>query len=81
LFFRRLLPAGHIVPLSYAWQAGAWQWSAEQREAFANDPAELRAVDGPTNTRRAARGPARWLPPNAAAHCAYAADWRRLADT
>ncbi len=37
-----------MIPLSYAWQAGAWQWTDEQREAFANDPAELRAVDGPT---------------------------------
>jgi hypothetical protein len=38
-----------VIPLSYAWQAGAWQWNDEQREAFANDQAELRAVDGPTN--------------------------------
>jgi hypothetical protein len=68
------------VPLSYAWAAGGWRWSAEQREAFANDPAELRGVDGPTNSAKGDRGPARWLPPNATAHCTYAADWRRLAD-
>jgi hypothetical protein len=39
----------HVIPLRYAWDTGAWEWSPEQREAFANDPAELRAVDGPTN--------------------------------
>jgi hypothetical protein len=39
----------HVIPLAYAWRAGAWEWTTEKREAFANDPAELRAVDGPTN--------------------------------
>lgn len=27
----------HIIPLSYAWQAGAWQWTDAEREAFNND--------------------------------------------
>ena len=31
----------HVIPLSYAWRAGAWQWSDADREAFANDDAEL----------------------------------------
>jgi 5-methylcytosine-specific restriction endonuclease McrA len=71
----------HLIPLSYAWDAGAYSWSDEQREAFANDPAELRAVDGPTNNRKGDRGPSRWLPPDAGAHCGYAAAWRDLAAT
>ncbi|OLT12273.1 hypothetical protein BJF78_24750 [Pseudonocardia sp. CNS-139] len=69
----------HVIPLAYAWRAGAWQWTAGRREAFANDPAELRAVDGPTNNAKSDRGPSRWLPPNPAAHCEYAASWRDLA--
>lgn len=69
----------HVIPLSYPWQAGAWQWTDEQREAFANDPTELRAVDGPTNNAKGDRGPARWMPPNSGAHCAYAAGWRDVA--
>jgi Protein of unknown function (DUF1524) len=71
----------HIVPLSYAWRAGAWAWTDEQREAFANDAAELRAVDGPTNNSKGDRGPSRWLPPNGAVHCEYAAAWSSLAST
>jgi hypothetical protein len=69
----------HVIPLSYAWHAGAWQWTDEQREAFANDPAELRAVDGPTNNAKGDRGPSRWLPPNPGTHCAYATGWRDIA--
>jgi hypothetical protein len=69
----------HVIPLAAAWRAGAWEWTAGQREAFANDPAELRAVDGPTNNRKRDRGPSTWLPPDEAAHCGYAAAWWDLA--
>jgi hypothetical protein len=71
----------HVIPLAYAWRAGAWEWNDEQRETFANDPGELRATDGPTNNRNSDRGPSQWLPPSDAAHCTYAADWRRIAET
>ena len=69
----------HVIPLAAAWRAGACSWTAEQREAFANDPNELRAVDGPTNNRKGDRGPSTWLPPNEGARCAYAASWRDVA--
>jgi hypothetical protein len=52
----------HIVPLAYTWRVGAAAWTDQQREAFSNDPAELRAVDGPTNASKRDRGPSRWLP-------------------
>jgi 5-methylcytosine-specific restriction endonuclease McrA len=68
----------HVIPLSYAWQAGAWQWGEAERKAFSNDPANLRAVDGPTNNSKGDRGPSRWLPPSTNAHCAYAASWRTV---
>jgi hypothetical protein len=68
----------HIVPLSYAWRAGAWQWTDAEREVFANDPIELLAVDGATNNSKGDRGPSRWLLPNRDAHCAYAADWQEV---
>lgn len=68
-----------MIPLSYAWQAGAWQWTDSEREAFSNDWANLRAVDGPTNNSKGDRGPSRWLPPNPGAHCDYATAWREVA--
>jgi len=65
----------HIVPLSYAWRAGAWRWSDAERLVFANDEANLLAVDGPTNNGKGDAGPAEWLPPSAAARCDYVAKW------
>ena len=37
----------HIVPLALAWDLGARTWTDEMRLRFANDPANLLAVDGP----------------------------------
>jgi len=62
----------HIVPLSWAWQHGAAAWTPEQRLAFANDPLNLLAVDGPTNASKSDSGPAGWLPPDTTYRCAYA---------
>ena len=62
----------HIVPLHYAYVNGAWQWDAQKRLAFANDMDNLLAVDGPANQAKGDRGPASWMPGNAAYHCEYA---------
>ena len=62
----------HVVPLAWAWRYGAHAWSAEERERFHSDQLNLLAVDGPTNMQKSDAGPARWMPPNSAHHCAYA---------
>ncbi|RIJ52491.1 HNH endonuclease [Clavibacter lycopersici] len=61
----------HLVPLSWAWQHGAWSWSDERRERLATDLDELQAVDGPTNQVKSDQGPGTWLPPDAAYRCLY----------
>ena len=61
----------HVVALGDAWQMGAQQLTASARLAFANDPLELLAVDGPTNQRKGDADAASWLPPNRAFRCAY----------
>ena len=43
-----------------------------EREAFANDPANLLAVDGPANQEKGAGDAATWLPPNRGYRCVYA---------
>ncbi|MGM0930642.1 MAG: GmrSD restriction endonuclease domain-containing protein [Actinomycetota bacterium] len=63
----------HVVPLSDAWQKGAQQLAPNQREAFANDPLNLLAVDGPTNGSKSDSDAATWLPPNKAFRCEYVA--------
>ena len=43
------------------------------RAAFANDPLNLLAVDGPHQPRKGDGDAATWLPPNKAFRCAYVA--------
>lgn len=70
----------HIVPLNLAWFHGAATWTPEQRRAFANDPANLRAVDATTNSSKNDEGPSTWEPPNAAYRCQFAAAYVDVAD-
>lgn len=63
----------HVVALADAWQKGAQQWTPERRQEFANDPQNLRAVDGPANQQKGAGDAATWLPANKAHRCDYAA--------
>jgi Protein of unknown function (DUF1524) len=61
----------HIVPLSYAWDMGAWAWSPQKRATFYADPEELIAVSGPANDAKGDSPPSRWMPPNASFDCVY----------
>ncbi len=63
----------HVVALSDAWQKGAARWSASRRRAFANDPLNLLAVDGPNNARKGDGDTATWLPPDHSYRCRYVA--------
>lgn len=61
----------HVVALGDAWQKGAQQLSASDRENLANDPLELLAVDGPANQQKSDADAATWLPPNKSFRCQY----------
>ncbi|WP_370633165.1 DUF1524 domain-containing protein [Pseudarthrobacter sp. L1SW] len=63
----------HVVALSDAWQKGAQQLTTEQRTAFANDPLNLQATDGPTNQQKGDGDAATWLPPSKGFRCEYVA--------
>jgi hypothetical protein len=62
----------HIVPLALAWDLGARSWPADMRLRFANDPANLLAVEGQANQDKGDKEPAVWMPPNFAFRCQYA---------
>ena len=62
----------HIVPLAYAWDMGAYNWPFPERLRFANDPANLLAVEGQANQDKGDSPPALWMPPNTAFACQYA---------
>ncbi|MEV7797402.1 HNH endonuclease family protein [Streptomyces sp. NPDC087512] len=72
------LDIDHMVPLAEAWDSGAFAWSAQRREAYANDQGagtSLVAVTARSNRSKADQDPAEWLPPAAGVHCRYAAEW------
>ena len=62
----------HIVPLALAWDLGARNWTDDMRLRFANDPANLIAVEGQANQDKGDKEPATWMPPNTAFRCQYA---------
>lgn len=66
----------HVVPLAWAWDHGAREWSREQREGFANDPANLWPVEASLNRSKGGRGPDEWMPP--AGRCQYVSRFVRL---
>ncbi|MEU8892985.1 HNH endonuclease family protein [Streptomyces sp. NPDC048442] len=68
----------HMVPLAEAWDSGASAWTAEERQAYANDlddPRALIAVSAKTNRSKADQDPTTWMPPFEGNHCQYAAEW------
>ena len=72
------LDIDHLVPLHWAWQRGAWQWSRQKRRDFANDHRNLFAVDDGTNQSKGAKGPLQWLPPSTQFHCSYVTRFWRV---
>ena len=66
-----LVQIDHVVALADAWRSGAWQWDAQRRQEFANDPENLLAVDGQANEDKSASSADQWLPPNRAFRCDY----------
>jgi hypothetical protein len=68
-----LIQIDHLVALANAWQTGAQKLSEEQREALANDPLNLLAVDGRSNEQKSDGDAATWLPPEKPFRCRYVA--------
>jgi len=61
----------HVVALANAWQTGAVALSASERRELANDPLNLFAVDGTSNSQKGAGDAATWLPKSKAFRCVY----------
>lgn len=67
----------HIIPLAVAWSSGADSWTAEQREQFANDPANLQATTA--NQSKGDSTPSQWMPAGDAAACTYSTRYLEVA--
>jgi hypothetical protein len=72
------LDIDHVVALAEAWDSGARNWTTAQRQSFANDLGDGRALVAVTdnvNQSKSDRDPAEWLPPLSGVHCRYIAEW------
>ena len=70
------LDIDHVVALAEAWRSGAWSWTAQQRQDFANDLDEPRALIAVSASRNRSKGdsdPAQWLPD--LDRCTYIETW------
>lgn len=74
----RALDIDHLVPLAEAWDSGASAWTAAERQAYANDLDDTRAliaVSAASNRSKSDQDPATWQPPASGYRCTYATDW------
>jgi hypothetical protein len=70
------LDIDHLVPLAEAWRSGAWAWTPLQRQNYANDltePKALVAVSLGLNRQKGDKDPSAWLPPKD--QCGYISNW------
>ena len=70
------LDIDHVVPLAEAWRSGAWAWTPLQRQAYANDLSESRALVAVSLGQNRSKGDkdvAQWLPPKGV--CVYITAW------
>lgn len=66
-----LVQIDHVVALENAWRTGAQQLTQTAREALANDPENLFAVDGHSNAQKRSGDAATWLPADKSFRCTY----------
>lgn len=68
----------HFVPLAEAWDSGARNWTAAQRQSFANDLGDARslaAVTDNVNQSKSDQDPAEWMPSLSGVYCRYVGEW------
>lgn len=70
------LDIDHVVPLAEAWRSGAWRWTESQRQFYANDLSDPRALSAVSLTQNRSKGDrdvASWLPKKGV--CSYITNW------
>lgn len=77
----RQLDVDHVVPLKNAHESGAWKWSAEKREEYANflkDRRHLLAVKASENRKKGYKAPDGYMPPDTSYRCDYVKEWVKI---
>lgn len=70
------LVVDYVVPLGWAWDHGAKNWSKEQRLAFASDSKNIWVVESDLSEAKGDQGPSQWMPPRA--RCGYISRFIRI---
>ncbi|MFY0659005.1 MAG: DUF1524 domain-containing protein [Shimia sp.] len=73
-----LLDIDHLVPIKWAWDRGAQDWSPKQKAEFFNDKSNLFVIESSLNQNKGAKGPDDWLPPSQDFRCAYVTRFIRV---
>jgi len=71
-----LLDVDHLVPLAEAWRSGAWAWTPKQRQDYANDLSDKRALIAVTLSTNRSKGDqdiSEWVPK--VDTCGYVQNW------
>lgn len=74
------LQVDHVVALAEAWDSGADEWSATQRNGFADYMPNLLAVTAASNMRKSDKDAAEWFPSRSEANCLWASTVVRVKD-
>ncbi|MGW0902845.1 HNH endonuclease family protein [Streptomyces sp. NPDC002853] len=72
------LDIDHRIPLAEAWDSGAKDWSAAERQEYANDLGDARAliaVTAKSNRSKADKDPSTWMPSADGNRCDYISQW------
>jgi len=67
----QLVEIDHVIPVCWAWDRGAAQWSYDKRRRFLNDTRYLQVVRSGFNRAKRDMGPDEFLPPSRPHACAY----------
>ncbi len=62
IYAAKLIDIDHVVPLKWAWDHGAYQWSVAMRKDFNYDDKNLLVVESRLNSQKGAKGIDKWLP-------------------
>lgn len=78
------LDVDYMVPLANAHRSGAWAWSAQRKQAYANDisfEGHLIAVTASANRSKGAKRPEEWQPRDRRHWCDSAINWITVKST
>lgn len=76
IFNAKEIDIDHIVPLKWAWNAGANNWSNEKKIKFYNDPINIIPVEKQLNRQKGSKDISDWLPPEN--KCGYISRYVRI---